>query len=366
MQRPALAILLTALVAVPVTSDVSGASADSPPTMTWTTPRDSAPAATSGRGAAWGRTPPARHDSLGWSRRPWNLPGDLPAPEAALHALGQAYADRSLDALGALFSADFRFHTNDPKVATALPVVISRDQELEVAAGMFHGRSRPGQPTYPPADSIAMIFGGLTQGVDPEHPDSTDHYRVIAAQHFALTIHLPGDQIYRVGETLQVFHLVRGDAAVLLPGQPADSTRWYIRHWFEDMDRLAVALSQVKGDCGVPEGSAVPADTTSGRAASTPPALPATPAALALSIHPLGNPACPTLDIRCDLPRAGPADLDVFDVMGRRVNHVDVAAGTPGTRKIQAGAGAALQPGAYWIRLTQAGTNDTRMVVVAR
>ncbi|MBI5711682.1 MAG: hypothetical protein HZC42_15470 [Candidatus Eisenbacteria bacterium] len=69
----------------------------------------------------------------------------------------------------------------------------------------------------------------------------------------------------------------------------------------------------------------------------------------------------------CDLPGVEPARLDVYDVMGRRMNHLDFAVPAPGARKIQAGAGARLVPGVYWVALSQAARKPSRrMVVVAR
>ena len=125
---------------------------------------------------------------------------------------------------------------------------------------------------------------------------------------------------------------------------------WYIRRWLEDLNGLATALGKVDGDCAQADSA------LKTRALAT----------LPLSIHPLGNPACPTLDIACDLPAAGPARIEVFDVMGRRLQQKDFDVAAPGTMKLQAGAGVHLAPGAYWVRLTQASRHTTRMVVVAK
>ena len=110
------------------------------------------------------------------------------------------------------------------------------------------------------------------------------------------------------------------------------------------------SLKAVKGRCEKPR---------------TAPAAPAA-AAFALAIHPLGKPACPLLEVTCDLPGTDPASLEVFDVMGRRVARQVFAVPAPGTRSFGASAGASLEPGAYWVRLTQGPRHTTSMVVAAK
>jgi hypothetical protein len=219
---------------------------------------------------------------------------------------------------------------------------------------MFFGLEHDGKSVIPRPDTIVVTADGFRESADPEHPDSTGHYRVVAVLRFSFDIRTAGRKELTALPALQVFHVVRGDAAVLATGQGADSTRWYVRRWLEDLDALAAALGEVDGDCGQADSAVA----TRVRAALAP--------ALPLVIHPLGNPACPTLDLACDLPAAGPARVEVFDVMGRRLANRELEVAAPGTIKIQAGAGVHLAPGAYWVRLTQAARSSTRMVVVAR
>jgi hypothetical protein len=87
----------------------------------------------------------------------------------------------------------------------------------------------------------------------------------------------------------------------------------------------------------------------------------------ALAIRPLLNPACPRLEVTCDLPGAEPARVEVYDVAGRLVNRRDVPVAAAGRVTVEAGAGTSLRPGVYWVRLGQAARRpSTRMVVVAR
>lgn len=269
-------------------------------------------------------------------------------PTGAIEALADAYETMSLPTLRGLLAGDFHFHTSDEDMARLIDV--DRARELQVAGAIFNGLVQRGEVIEPAADSIAFRIEGLSENADPEHPDSMTHYRTVVAAHSEGDIYLPGDKVFQTGtQGVQVFYVVRGDAAVLAGAQSPDSTRWYIRRWFEDIEALVASLGGIEGDCDQPDST-----------------LARTAAALAFGIHPLGNPACPTLDISCDLPRSGPAQVEVFDVMGRRMcgQTIDVAA--PGTVRIQAGAGTHLAPGAYWISLSQAGQHQTRMVVVAR
>jgi hypothetical protein len=78
------------------------------------------------------------------------------------------------------------------------------------------------------------------------------------------------------------------------------------------------------------------------------------------------DPACPALEVRCDLPDRDAAVLELYDAMGRRLARRELD-GSRSTVTVKAGEGIALAPGMYWLRLSQrAHPADTRMVVVAR
>ena len=150
---------------------------------------------------------------------------------------------------------------------------------------------------------------------------------------------------------------MRGDVALLVGGQLADADHWYIRRWIEDVSGIREALAQRKGDCGEPPAP-VPGPRSSARAPAPP---------LVLAVRPLANPACAALAVTCDLPGAEPARVDVYDVSGRLVNTRRFEVKAAGNLTVDAGAGAHLLPGVYWVRLGQATRKpSTRMVVVAR
>src|SRR5205823_590664 len=145
------------------------------------------------------------------------------------------------------------------------------------------GVTRDGKVAMPRADSVGMSFDGISAGVDPEHPDSTQQYQVLTVTRAQLAIRLSNGRHIWNAPSLHVFHVVRGDVAVLAPGQTPDPGRWYIRRWLEDVTGLRRALGERRGGCG--DELPAPASAASGALAGGP----ATPEAL--GIRALVNPA---------------------------------------------------------------------------
>ena len=283
---------------------------------------------------------------------PVNQP--LEAQEAALERLADGYRDRSAAAVLANLTADFRFHSKGDSLLRYTDGS-SREDEARVLEGMLHGVIRDGDTLMAPADSVGMFLDGISEGTDPEHPDSTQHYEVLTVRRFELGFRNTRGVRFSISSPLNVFHLVRGDAAILEPGQPPDPRRWYVRRWLEDVSAMRVDLSTRKGGCGEAPPPATRAVATGAAALPT-----------VLAVHALTNPACTKLEVRCDLPGREPAHVDVYDVSGRLVNRRDVAVAAAGTMTIEAGRGADLNPGVYWVRVGQGlRTPATRMVVVA-
>lgn len=282
------------------------------------------------------------------------------SPAAAIQCLARAYSDKSLESYAALLAADYRFHTTQAQLVRYVDGM-TRDVELQSASNLFRGMS-PGGPDHGSV-TIRVTLNGLTEGPDPEHPDSTTRYRVVAVRRFEMSIRRANGDSVMTTPNLNVFHVVRGDAVVRAEGQPADSSRWYIRRWLEDVGEVTTALAAQKQDCGEP--SPRPASPVHEEAASAPASGPHRPVELA--IHPLANPACPSLTIQCDLPGSETAQIEVFDVMGRLMNRRALEITAPGTLSVEAGAEARLEPGVYWVRLSQARRSaTTKMVVVTR
>jgi hypothetical protein len=264
----------------------------------------------------------------------------------AMKALEAAYQEKNPDGLDALYTADYEYlvdrsSKDDPSFRT-----FTREDELRSARNLFRGVGADGT-AMPPAQSIDVTMTGLSENADPEHPDSAAVYRLVVCREFALNMKMQNGNVVKTSPTLHVFQLVRGDVAVLVDGQTADPKRWYIRRWVDDVNGLANALALTKGDCAP---QPVPIEEI---------------VSLRLAIQPLGNPACPTVDVMCTMPKGGSALVEVFDVQGRRVNRqtVNVA---QGPQKIQAGAGATIKPGAYFVRVTQGSAIASQKVLVAK
>jgi hypothetical protein len=277
------------------------------------------------------------------------------SPAGVLDRLSAAYEHLSPDELGALLAANYEFHSSD--AAAKYATGFDRTFEITSLRGMHDGVKHEGYAPMPAIERVHVIADGVTLAPDPEHLDSTDCYRAIVCRRFGMKLWREGGKTTTVPAELHVLHVVRGDVARLVDGQSAEPTHWYLRRWLQNVDDATAALAAASGDCiDAPSANAT---TTMYRDAPDVPR--------ALMVHTVGNPTCAAMAIQCDLPGHEPARVDVFDVTGRLVNHREIAVATPGTMRIEAGAGARVAPGVYWVRLSQAARRpDTRMVVVAR
>jgi hypothetical protein len=279
----------------------------------------------------------------------------LEGPQATLATFAEAYRRLSPDDVVSHFTADYRFHILGDSLVRFVSG-FGREQEANTIRNMLHGLVRGADTLMAPVDSVGMEMDGFLEAPDPEHPDSTQHYRVVVVARFGFGIRSLGERMLSVSSQ-HVFHLVRGDVALLVEGQPAGADRWYIRRWLEDVAGVRERLERERGECGDPAAPAV-----GPRSGAGPPV-----AVTALAIRPLLNPACARLEVTCDLPGAEPARVEVYDVAGRLVNRRDVPVAAAGRVTVEAGAGTSLRPGVYWVRLGQAVRRpSTRMVVVAR
>jgi hypothetical protein len=158
-------------------------------------------------------------------------------PHGAIDRLQRSYENQQLAAYEGLLTADFRYTfsaQSDPKLAAQYADNWGKDDETESAKHLFEGFVDSQGKAQPAASNITVRFDNDQYYADPAHSDSTAWYVYCPVSNVNLTLDLPqGD-----GTTTTVyvtaphsFYLVRGDAALLDAGQPADSTRWYVRHW---------------------------------------------------------------------------------------------------------------------------------------
>jgi hypothetical protein len=275
------------------------------------------------------------------------------SPTATITRLAEAYDARSVPRMDALLTADYRFHFSRSDLSgSAWANGLSREFDMRSTTNLFAlNPVETGNPDSPRLDSLYVLVGAVEAGVDPEHPDSSCQYRVAIAHDFRLRLVFTDGRATMLTPSLHVFHVVRGDAAVCMPGQPADTSHWYIRRWIEDVDAITIALSRMDGEC------------TGGAEESQPVAI----APGIVGLRAIGAPLCPTLKVLCDLPGSEPAVLEVYDVLGRRLARRVVTPQSPGSVLVEAGSGRHFTPGAYWVRLTQGRRPPvTRPVTVAQ
>src|SRR5438094_9816133 len=95
----------------------------------------------------------------------------------------------------------------------------TRDEEMGVVRNMLEGITRNGKVVMARADSVGMSFDGISAGVDPEHADSTQQYQVLTVTRAQWGVRMTNGNHMWGRPSLHVFHVVRGDAAVLASGQ---------------------------------------------------------------------------------------------------------------------------------------------------
>lgn len=284
-----------------------------------------------------------------------NTKQPVTGPASAIEAYAQAFRERNSAGIDAVLTADYTFHgmTLDFKQYT---FGNARQNELETVDNMLNGLKRDGVIIFAPPQSVSMTLDGVRDNIDPEHADSSEHYRVLTITRLGFEIVRDSTTKMTSAPSLHVIHVVRGDVAQLMPGQTADPKRWYIRRWFEDIRGMNAQLGEKKGECG-DEPAAEPGTAAAG--------LPQRPGVL--GVRALTNPACAAMRVQLELPGSEDAKVQVYDVSGRLVNERKLRAPEPGTQSIDAGTGAQILPGVYWVRVEQAKRRPgVRMVVVAR
>jgi hypothetical protein len=134
-----------------------------------------------------------------------------------------------------LLTSDFRYTfslASDPTLVDRYPNW-GLDDEVESTRHLFEGFTTATGEVVPAASRIEMTLTGVQYGLDYTHPDSGEHYIKVVLTSVDMLIEVPtvpSPTTYQVGGRHE-FYLVRGDAAVLDPGQEARADRWYLRRW---------------------------------------------------------------------------------------------------------------------------------------
>lgn len=167
-------------------------------------------------------------------------------PQGAILRLQRAYEREDAIEYPRLLTADFRYTfsaQSDQALVTQYGLNWGKDDETQSAEHLFSGFVNSQGNAVPPASRIQVNFINDQYYPDPAHSDSSAWYVYCPVTNVNLTIDVPiaggGTTSFDIAAP-HAFYLVRGDAALLDPGQPADSGHWYVRHW----DDLSPATGQ--------------------------------------------------------------------------------------------------------------------------
>ena len=175
---------------------------------------------------------------------PEELPAGTPQADSPPHLVQRFEATweaQALNQYALLLTEDFRFEFSnaaDPGLVVTYGDHWKKADEVAAITQLFDGFTPLGGTYIPGASTIRITLPPLSFDPDPDHPDSTTHYREVSLGTFAMIVDVApaGGQVdttrYQIGNgNRQDVYLVRGDAAVLAAGAARDSTRWYIRRW---------------------------------------------------------------------------------------------------------------------------------------
>ena len=162
---------------------------------------------------------------------PTPLPPEADSPQNFMLRFEGVYELQSSVNYEGLLTSDFRYTfslASDPTLVNSYPNW-GHDDEVETTRHLFEGFSTTSGERVAAASRIEMTLTGLQYGLDYTHPDSGEHYMKVVLTSVDMLIEVP-PTTYQVSGRHE-FYLVRGDAAVLGPGQEARTDRWYLRRW---------------------------------------------------------------------------------------------------------------------------------------
>jgi len=138
-----------------------------------------------------------------------------------------------------MFTGDFTYefsNSADPTLVNQYMNGWFKDDEKESSWHLFNGYTPPGGVTLPPATEIDIELASTIPADDPASPDPVTHKILTTRVDGSITVPQNGSEplTFVITNNLNVFYLVRGDAAVGLDStQPADMNHWYIYRWVD-------------------------------------------------------------------------------------------------------------------------------------
>jgi hypothetical protein len=265
-------------------------------------------------------------------------PSESDGPHALFDRLRAAYQERDADAYAALLADDFRFEFGDDENRAKYPDGFDRDDEVATARHLFEGFvDASGQPR-PRARKVALEFGGLAIGFDPEFPCDPAHHLLADVPQVRLAIEfVDGTRMVAPGH--HAFWLVRADSA------GGDTLGWRIRRWVEEPAESLLVVPECPVACA-------DSDSVSGTLGVV-----ASAGDLPLwSVVPNPSRRGETATLAFDVPREGEVvEAALYDIAGRRVAVLAEGPSSAGRRTLtwdgRDAQGEATRPGVYFLRV---------------
>jgi hypothetical protein len=175
--------------------------------------------------------PPPQNTGLPDSIPPANTPANL------LERYEASWEHEVVAEYTAMLTADYRFtfsNQSDPVLVVEYQNTWGRSHEIASTTHLMAGFTNDQGEVQAAASSILFSLDGESIIDDPDHADSSAWYKLVTIPSFQTTIRLADSE----QTEFQIFapqrlHLVRGDAAVLAPGQVGSTDRWYLRRWVD-------------------------------------------------------------------------------------------------------------------------------------
>jgi hypothetical protein len=174
------------------------------------------------------------------------LPDSIPpanTPANLLERFEASWEHEVVAEYTSLLAADFGFTFSsqaDPDLASEYGSNWKRADEIASTTHLMAGFTDDDGVYQAPTASILLSLDGLSIVDDPDYPDSAAWYKLVIVPSFSAYLRLADtEQTEFLIQAPHDLHLVRGDAAVLAPGQEARSDRWYLRRWVDRSPSLS-------------------------------------------------------------------------------------------------------------------------------
>ena len=199
---------------------------------------------------AHGQVACARNDTLIWNvedvaavspledfadqREVWDSLDASDSPRGAVRRLLGAYAHGWSREYRLVLSADFCFEFGEAGLIIQHPMGFTAEDERLSLRHLARGFVNREGVQMPPARAMHLMATGWTVSADPAHLDDPARFQVVLIEHALLQTMIGDGDVFPIFDGMQRLALVRGDAAWLEAGQPADADHWYVRSWIEN------------------------------------------------------------------------------------------------------------------------------------